>query len=590
MNDPDMGVWTYEYNAAGNLTEQRDANLARLCFTYDSLDRLTYKRHDSNNNGCQTNDTQLAAYSYGTSAANSNLGRLISVADASGSHTFSYDSRGRLSSETRTLTGAPAAYTMSYGYDDLDRLTSQTYPNDETVTTTYNNQGLPNYLSGSNTYVDTAQYNRMGQMKLLDLGNGLKTYYGYLGYQPFAQNDQYDATWGQYGYLWRICTAPDASARCLEVNKGLPATDQRLDIRYSFDPAGNVNAIRDYLNDNQVQWFSYDHRNRLETAYTDAVGVGQYSYTGEANDYDYNEIGNISSFGGGSVYNYVTCHATGCPGHPTTYTLPHAVKQIGANYFYYDGNGNMTKRVEGGVTYTQNFNVENRLTSVVKSGGGGTTTFVYDADGQRMKTVEPSGKTIYYPFPGFEVEVNGPVTMKRVTYSLGGQTIAQRELGLGLAENYDDGNSTGWTAHSGSWSMQNTGAGYAYRQTNTANNATNSSYALTQSGAMAYEWQATFNSGSTAGGLHFMASTAADTNHGNSYLVWQDATSMRIHESVANTLSPAKATVSLPASNGQTYQYRVTYSSGTITVWRNGTQVLSWTDSSPLTSGSYIAL
>ncbi|MBX3061314.1 MAG: hypothetical protein KF770_33065, partial [Anaerolineae bacterium] len=442
-----------------------------------------------------------------------------------------------------------------------------------------------------------AQYNRMGQMKILDLGNGLKTYYGYNGYEAFGQHDQYDTknvTWNwvpRYGQLWRICTAADASTLCLANNKDVaPTSNQKLDIRHSFDAAGNVDAIRDYLNDNQVQWFSYDHRNRLETAYTsDASGAsaGKYNY-----GYSYNQIGNITGR---------TERLWGCPsscgwGNPTTYLYTygspahkHAVTAVGGGgSFSYDANGNMTSRTEGGITYTQNFNVENRLTSVIKSGGGGTTTFVYDADGQRMKTVEPSGKTIYYPFPGFEVEVNGPVTMRRLTYSLGGQTIAQRELGLGLAENYDDGNANGWTAHSGSWSMLDTGAGYAYRQTNTANTATNSSYALTQSGAMAYEWQATFNSGITAGGLHFMASTAADANHGNSYLVWQNSTTINIYETIGNTLYN-RANAGLVAANGQTYQYRVTYNAGVITVWRNGAQVLSWTDSTPLTSGSYVA-
>ncbi|GIK57420.1 MAG: hypothetical protein BroJett015_30830 [Chloroflexota bacterium] len=135
---------------------------------------------------------------------------------------------------------------------------------------------------------------------------------------------------------------------------------------------------------------------------------------------------------------------------------------------------------------------------------------------------------------------------------------------------------------------QFTGAGYAYWQTNTANTATNSSYALTQSGAMAYEWQATFNSGSTAAGLHFMASTAADANHGNSYLVWQNSTMINIYETIGNTLYN-RASAGLVAANGQTYQYRVTYNNGTITVWRNGAQVLSWTDSTPLTNGSFVA-
>jgi RHS repeat-associated protein len=600
MNDPDMGNWTYTYEAAGNLTRQLDARNNALCFYYDAFNQLKTKSWQASGAACPTSvptttdPNHLATYSYGSSAAGNNIGRLTQVQDTSGSHTFVYDDRGRVTSESRLINGNGTTFTMGYAYDALDRMTSQTYPNGEVVATTYNNQGLPDYLSGTNTYVNTAQYNRMGQMKILDLGNGLKTWYGYNGYEAFGQDDQYDTqnvTWNwvpRYGQLWRICTAPDASDRCLAANKDLTASDQRLDIRHAFDAAGNVSNIRDYLNNNQVQTFSYDHRNRLETAYTNAVGQGQYTHNGEPNDYDYSEIGNILRLGNGNTYNYTSAWNASCPTPLPTQALPHAVRQIDSttSYFCYDKNGNMIRRVEGGVTYTQNFNVENRLTSVVKSGS--TTTFVYDADGQRMKTVEPSGKTLYYPFPGYEVEVNGGVTMKRLTYSLGGQTVAQRETGLGLAENYDDNNATGWTAHTGSWAMQNTGAGYAYNQTNTTYVAANSSYSLSQSGAMVYEWQTTFNSGSSAAGLHFMASTAADDNHGNSYLVWQNSGSIVIYETINNTLYN-RASASLSAANGQTYRYRATYASGVITVWRNDVQVLSWTDSSPLTSGSYIA-
>ena len=43
----------------------------------------------------------------------------------------------------------------------------------------------------------------------------------------------------------------------------------------------------------------------------------------------------------------------------------HAVTSVsGLGTFTYDANGNMTLRVEGGTTYTQTFNVENRLVSV----------------------------------------------------------------------------------------------------------------------------------------------------------------------------------------------------------------------------------
>ncbi|MBE2201483.1 MAG: RHS repeat-associated core domain-containing protein, partial [Anaerolinea sp.] len=95
-----------------------------------------------------------------------------------------------------------------------------------------------------------------------------------------------------------------------------------------------------------------------------------------------------------------------------------------SSYYCYDANGNMTKRVEGGVTTTQNFNVENELSSVVS--GGNTTSFTYDAAGMRVKSVEPGGKTTYYAFPGYEEEVVGSTTTRRITYSVAGQAVALR--------------------------------------------------------------------------------------------------------------------------------------------------------------------
>jgi hypothetical protein len=37
-----------------------------------------------------------------------------------------------------------------------------------------------------------------------------------------------------------------------------------------------------------------------------------------------------------------------------------------------------------------------------------------------------SDKAVYYPFPGYEEEVNGATTTRRTTYSLAGQAIAVR--------------------------------------------------------------------------------------------------------------------------------------------------------------------
>ncbi|MBK8129042.1 MAG: hypothetical protein IPK53_08905 [bacterium] len=84
---------------------------------------------------------------------------------------------------------------------------------------------------------------------------------------------------------------------------------------------------------------------------------------------------------------------------------PHAVTAVsGGQSFGYDANGNMISRTDLTDAYTQVFDVENRLTSVTKTGVG-TTTFAYDANGQRVKTVQPDGRILYTPFPTYEEEV-----------------------------------------------------------------------------------------------------------------------------------------------------------------------------------------
>ncbi len=220
------------------------------------------------------------------------------------------------------------------------------------------------------------------------------------GYQASGNHDAYDAkevswNWGageDFGRLWRICTAPDANTRCLADNKDQSVSGQVLDMRHAYDDGGNLINLRDKVNSDQVQTFTYDHRDRLLTAGTNAVGAGQYNHF-----YVYNKLGNITSYNG--------------VGYAYSATHKHAVTSVGSATYGYDLNGSMTSRVEGGVTTTQNFNVENELASVVRSGQ--TTTFTYDAAGIRVKTVLPTGKTVYFPFPGYDEEVNGATTTRR---------------------------------------------------------------------------------------------------------------------------------------------------------------------------------
>jgi hypothetical protein len=76
---------------------------------------------------------------------------------------------------------------------------------------------------------------------------------------------------------------------------------------------------------------------------------------------------------------------------PTT-DYAHAVIHLGgAQKYWYDENGNQTRRDVGGTTYLS-YDAENRL---VSASGAATATFVYDGDGKRVKSITGGTTTVY---------------------------------------------------------------------------------------------------------------------------------------------------------------------------------------------------
>ncbi len=129
-------------------------------------------------------------------------------------------------------------------------------------------------------------------------------------------------------------------------------------------------------------------------------------------------------------------------------TIPHAVVAVSseliANSYEYDANGNMTCRIEDGITYLQEYNTENRISSISKLASGDCTTpgaylrkwdFVYDGDGVRISTLvtpyvsgQPQTPTITAYYFGGAYEVTGSDVKKY--YSFAGQTILRDSTGL----------------------------------------------------------------------------------------------------------------------------------------------------------------
>jgi len=424
MSDPDMGTWSYAYDIWGQLDTQTDARTAQIRFTYDKLGRVL-TRESRPDNGTNTAWATSAEYTYdSTTSGNKGIGRLTgsTAGYVSGSPTITdsafYNALGQVTSSARTIDGT--SYTTNTTFDSNGRILSTTYPYDpdgagsltyETVNTTYNARGLFEGLAGTNTYVSSTTYAAPGEIDQQTLGNAVVTDF------------TYNSTTNRLTQLM-VAKIPQ---------------NPLVDLSYTYDLGGNITQIVDasWVNGasrNETRTYGYDAINRL--IWADVKNTTNQNAI-EERDYAYNPIGNLTSValnnGTPASYSYP---ATGNP-------RPHAATSKGSDSYSYDANGNMTSRVDNGVTYCQTFDTENHLVTVENLSSGDcsnktvatTTTYVYDADGNRVKRIVNDGTTTTTTtyVAGMEIEVVGSTESKRtIYYSAGGafRVVGGADAGL----------------------------------------------------------------------------------------------------------------------------------------------------------------
>ena len=437
---PDSTTKTNTYDGPGNLISVTDQNGNVVEYAYDAANQLQSVTQTNSPNA----PNNVTSYGYnvlgdvtGLTDANSHLtenafdllSQPISKTLPDGSHTETrqYDTGGNLTSLTH-FNGKTTTYT----YDALNRLLSRTpdtTTGEPTVSFTYTATGKWASMadaSGTTNY----NYDSMDRLITKATPEGTLNYtYDAAGYLASMNSSHTNGVSMSYTYdsLNRLSTVVDARL----------AGNQTT--TYAYDTASNVASV---TYPNGVQYgFNYDELNRLKQIATSQTGY-LYTFDSVGNRKTSTELnGRAVNWSFDGIYRLTGETITGVPGNengtasyvpdpvgnrasatssiqgltPTGGTFNADDELAGESY---DSDGNVT--ATGAKTFA--YDTENHLMSM----NGGSVTFIYDGDGNRVaKTV--NGVTTRYL-----VDDLNPTGYAQVVEELSGGGAVQREYIYGL--------------------------------------------------------------------------------------------------------------------------------------------------------------
>ncbi|OYX39574.1 MAG: hypothetical protein B7Y91_00710 [Rhodobacterales bacterium 32-64-14] len=366
--DPGLGVnpttgagWLMTYDTKNNLIGQTDAKGQPITFTYDLLNRVKIKTVGTGTTRVETRYTydEVRSNYYNTGGLTTqelwtpSQGTIHSIA-------FDYHKNGQVQETRHTLDGKAFTLRTSFRADgqpeDL-RLPS----NPGTTNIAWLGQfqyDAASRLTAWPGYITAVDYSNPNSTQILwpdkpvrtDFANGsydiasYGTFTGMIG--SVEAHDSTGAIMARAGYartasgrIWRSSTS--------FVQNGV-TEDQEGNLDYTYDYAGRLlNVAHTNGQTAYNQSFTYDAAGRMRS--NSQVGTYAYGNTGKAL--------------------HAPSSVTPAPGPAQTLA--------------YDANGNMTAGLDGKV---MTYDGENRPLSV--SYAGRTTTYVYGADGARLKKIE----------------------------------------------------------------------------------------------------------------------------------------------------------------------------------------------------------
>jgi YD repeat-containing protein len=175
---PETGQTQYQYNSFNQPTQRTDARGVITTYSFDTLNRPYQVIYNVGATGVPA--TPTVTYTFGTTPAQFNNGRLITLATAGvETDTFTYDLLGRTASVSKNITGAKT-YSLTYGYNLGNEVSTLTHPSGRVMTQTYDAVGRISQLNdGVRTYANTFSYSPAQQVLGYTSGNGVQGTYGY---------------------------------------------------------------------------------------------------------------------------------------------------------------------------------------------------------------------------------------------------------------------------------------------------------------------------------------------------------------------------------------------------------------------------
>ncbi len=356
--NPESGTVTYGYDQNGNLTSRGDAR-ASFTSTYDALDRLTKKTYTGvttpEENRCYDGKLYVGTACSG-SAVSGELGFLTWVGNSTSSTQYRHQELGLVKWSQQTTGGSSYTFQQASGTPNdgylysQGRLTDIYYPSGRHVSYGYDAAGRVNTVGG---YVTGVQYDPSGPPSQITFGNGVVEA---IGFNNRLQTKSIEAT--KSGSLWKLenfyCASEGAS--CASNN-------------------GNVLSQKQTIG--AVSWpttYTYDGVNRLTAATETPSGATGWSHT-----FTYgNQYGNMTFVDSvGVVPSGLKCNSYNS-----------ANNRCNSAGFGYDGAGNLTSAAGRSMTY----DAENRQATLID---GGTTQYLYDGEGRRVKKVSGGQTTTY---------------------------------------------------------------------------------------------------------------------------------------------------------------------------------------------------